>query len=216
MTKVCSKCHRDLPVSEFHTHNGTSDRLQSKCRSCVKAYRAEYYLKNQERLREYSATFYAANATDVKAYQRGYAERNQFAIRERGKKYRSGPNRDVVLAKKRVDYLANKDRRLAQCKLHKAQHPEYARRSHHHRRAQKFGVSGTFTARSVIEKFAFFGWCCYLCGTAGTIHTLEIDHRKPMSRGGTNWIANIAPACSGCNQKKRQRTEQEYRASLPP
>lgn len=214
--KNCSKCGRDLPLSGFHTHNSTRDKLKPNCKQCQKEYRAAWYQKNRERLIAYSKDFVSDHPEEQKAYSRNYAERNKFAIRERGKKYRNGPQREKLLTYKRNHYLANKDSRLIQTRLYAESHPEYGRSKHHRRRAQRFGVSGDFTARSVIEKFAFFGWRCYLCGMAGTIHTLEVDHRKPMSRGGTNWIANIAPACSGCNQKKRQMTEQEYRASLPP
>ncbi|NAE18264.1 hypothetical protein GUJ16_13385 [Enterococcus hirae] len=33
----------------------------------------------------------------------------------------------------------------------------------------------------------------------------EIDHVKPLSRGGSAWPANLRPACRTCNSKKRAR-----------
>lgn len=35
-TKVCSKCGKELPVSMFHKHPHTRDKLQPQCKECVK------------------------------------------------------------------------------------------------------------------------------------------------------------------------------------
>lgn len=35
-TKKCTKCGRELPVSEFYTKEGT--KLQSQCKDCCKAH----------------------------------------------------------------------------------------------------------------------------------------------------------------------------------
>jgi 5-methylcytosine-specific restriction endonuclease McrA len=43
---------------------------------------------------------------------------------------------------------------------------------------------------------------------------LSIEHRIPLSRGGSNWPANLAPACKTCNSSKGTKTEKEYRELL--
>lgn len=35
-TKYCSRCDRDLPVTEFHKRAAASDGLQGRCRSCAR------------------------------------------------------------------------------------------------------------------------------------------------------------------------------------
>ncbi len=50
-----------------------------------------------------------------------------------------------------------------------------------------------------------------LCGSNGQI---EIDHRIPLIRGGSNTIENILPACRSCNRRKNRRTEDEFRELL--
>jgi hypothetical protein len=35
-TKKCSKCGRELPRSEFHSHSSTKDGLQSQCKECAR------------------------------------------------------------------------------------------------------------------------------------------------------------------------------------
>lgn len=41
-TKVCSKCGRELPITEFHKNSHNPDGLQKECKECKKAYMREY------------------------------------------------------------------------------------------------------------------------------------------------------------------------------
>jgi len=31
------------------------------------------------------------------------------------------------------------------------------------------------------------------------------EHRKPLSKGGSQWAANLVPACLSCNSKKNNK-----------
>ncbi|MEK6226560.1 MAG: HNH endonuclease signature motif containing protein [Chloroflexota bacterium] len=53
--------------------------------------------------------------------------------------------------------------------------------------------------------------CCAYCGERAP---LEIDHRVPLARGGTDSIDNILPACGPCNRRKHAMSEEEFRARL--
>lgn len=50
----------------------------------------------------------------------------------------------------------------------------------------------------------------------GPLHEgpLQVDHRIPLARGGSNSIDNILPACGRCNRRKHLMTEAEFRARL--
>lgn len=52
------------------------------------------------------------------------------------------------------------------------------------------------------------------CAYCGERKPLTMDHRTPISRGGTHEPPNIVPACLRCNSRKAHRTEAEYRAIL--
>lgn len=41
-TKICAKCKRELPLSEFYKHCRTKDGLQGECKDCRKAYVVKY------------------------------------------------------------------------------------------------------------------------------------------------------------------------------
>ena len=51
---------------------------------------------------------------------------------------------------------------------------------------------------------------CTYCGYRGTRRTLEVDHRIPVARGGSDDSANLVTACWSCNREKGTMTEYEY------
>ena len=57
---------------------------------------------------------------------------------------------------------------------------------------------------------------CFYCGVgfapAGPDHR-TVDHRVPRSQGGTDSLRNLVFACYACNQRKRDRTEDDFAAS---
>jgi 5-methylcytosine-specific restriction endonuclease McrA len=55
---------------------------------------------------------------------------------------------------------------------------------------------------------------CYICDKAITIGTMEVDHKTPVTRGGTDDRENLGGACLLCNRDKHNKTEEEYRAWL--
>ncbi len=50
------------------------------------------------------------------------------------------------------------------------------------------------------------GFSCRLCGR-GQVEgvKLQLDHRIPISRGGTNDLSNLQTLCEDCNQGKSNR-----------
>jgi 5-methylcytosine-specific restriction endonuclease McrA len=57
---------------------------------------------------------------------------------------------------------------------------------------------------------------CFYCGVrfaeTGTDHR-TVDHRVARSRGGTDGLRNLVFACYACNQRKRDRLEDQFIAS---
>jgi len=50
-------------------------------------------------------------------------------------------------------------------------------------------------------------FACVLCGASGHGVRLEIDHRLPFSKGGTDEIENLQTLCFDCNRGKRDSLE---------
>jgi 5-methylcytosine-specific restriction endonuclease McrA len=51
---------------------------------------------------------------------------------------------------------------------------------------------------------------CFYCRAHVGIDALEQDHMVPVSRGGSDSIENLAPACPACNMSKHDMTAVEY------
>lgn len=50
-TKVCSRCRRELPISEFSKQKGSKDCLYSYCKKCASKWKIEYYKNNKEHIK---------------------------------------------------------------------------------------------------------------------------------------------------------------------
>ncbi len=51
-------------------------------------------------------------------------------------------------------------------------------------------------------------YTCVYCGVKGV--RLEIDHKIPFIRGGSDKIENLATSCVCCNRQKRDQTSEEF------
>lgn len=50
---------------------------------------------------------------------------------------------------------------------------------------------------------------CAICGKPVKFKKMTIDHKQPLSRGGTNNYNNLQLACLSCNRLKSNLTMQE-------
>ena len=66
------------------------------------------------------------------------------------------------------------------------------------RNARKRQAAGHVTPEQLAARLAYYGARCYLCGTPWA----HWDHVIPLARGGSNWPANLRPACVTCNVRK--------------
>lgn len=61
LTKTCSKCGQDKPLSEFSINKSNKDGHQSKCKDCVKEYNSRYKKENKSVIKEYRKNYYTMN-----------------------------------------------------------------------------------------------------------------------------------------------------------
>ncbi|MCR4338944.1 MAG: HNH endonuclease [Gemmatimonadaceae bacterium] len=78
---------------------------------------------------------------------------------------------------------------------------------HHRRRARQVGATGRHTHEEWLLVLRDLPMC-FWCGRRDA--ALTKDHLFPLSRGGTDDINNIVPACRRCNSRKREKTPREY------
>lgn len=86
------------------------------------------------------------------------------------------------------------------------EHPNEARADAHRRRLVRGGARGVATGDQIAARVAYYGEICAYCG--GPFE--HVEHAIPLSRGGTNWPANLRPSCAACNLAKGTKTPFEF------
>jgi 5-methylcytosine-specific restriction endonuclease McrA len=62
-----------------------------------------------------------------------------------------------------------------------------------------------FTASKLQERMSYFGGLCYLRLDGCTVIGTQVDHVKPLSKGGSDMLCNLRPACESCNKRKSNK-----------
>lgn len=102
--KICRACHKALPLSEFHAHPGSADRLQYMCKECARLCgKANRHSKIEER-RAKERAYYHANIEKHKAYHKRYREshKEQLKAQQAAWVARQGPDRNRRYQLKRL------------------------------------------------------------------------------------------------------------------
>jgi hypothetical protein len=68
--------------------------------------------------------------------------------------------------------------------------------------------SGSISLRKRFFVMKRDSFACARCGASGTGVRLEVDHRTPRAKGGSDSIDNLQTLCFECNRGKRDSTEQ--------
>lgn len=175
MQKICPMCGKTKPHAEFAKDSTKASGLQSKCRVCFKLVRQLRREQDQEKQRERRRN----NAEANRAACRQYYRKNRGAQLVRMKKYRECTNNE------------------AQKRWAKA-NPEEVRAKNQQRRSRLKGAEGSYTVQQWTERCEEYDSKCAYCRKR---RKLTVHHVKPLSKGGSNYIDNIVPACGSCNSR---------------
>jgi 5-methylcytosine-specific restriction endonuclease McrA len=210
-TKVCRRCAETKPLEDFNKRTSAKDGRASWCRECQRTYHAAWKIANPDK---------------VKVNTRLYNERHKSQLLIKNATWRAA-NKERHKEMIRAWEARNPERVAAKSVRYRKRHPERFKEWQDKRRdsgrrqianlvrrgrvAAAIIPGAEVTAAKLAARFAYFGWCCYYCGTALTARTVCAEHRIPLSRGGPHCCANIVPSCASCNVRKANRTEREYK-----
>ncbi len=68
-------------------------------------------------------------------------------------------------------------------------------------RTRRKKANGKTTPTQLQARIDYYGGCCAYCGA----EFQHVDHVIAIALGGTAWPANLRPACSKCNLKKKAK-----------
>lgn len=86
--------------------------------------------------------------------------------------------------------------------------PEKYRAQWRRRRARKLGAPGKHTAKEWEALKVRYGGLCAYCGIAPGLFR---DHVVPLVKGGSDYAANLLPACESCNSSKHDAFPAQWR-----
>lgn len=111
-------------------------------------------------------------------------------------------------------YENNKEEKLSYTKIYyknnKTKVNKIYIRKDHKRRAKKYNNGGSYTNEQLEDCLLFFdNKCCY-SGVELNKNNITIDHIIPISKGGTNYIWNIAYCTRSLNSSKSNKDLEEW------
>ncbi len=77
------------------------------------------------------------------------------------------------------------------------------------RRGRQYGAAGCYTKEDLHKLLEQQGLSCH-CGVSFLVVDPTIDHKTPLSRGGSNWPRNLQLLCQPCNGSKGTKTQREW------
>lgn len=80
MEKVCGCCLSAKTLENFSKHKRSKDGYQKYCKSCVSAYKKDYYVRNKQSILELRKEYYEENKDKVAGNVKSYQERNKDKI----------------------------------------------------------------------------------------------------------------------------------------
>lgn len=234
--KSCTRCEEELPATKehFYKKDGGKYGLYSRCKKCIQAIaeanyereakrKREWYLNNKEKAASYSREHYQKNRSEylerfrvyrqnnpeiIKQGQKAWYEKNKETAKQRSKE-RYEENKEEILEKMKEYRKRNAGRIKAYFKEYdkSPERMEYNRTAKAKRKAVVRNLPSTLTHEQWMSCLVYFNGQCAYCGGE---EELQQEHVVPVSRGGGLTPCNIIPACSSCNNSKKDKDFSEW------
>lgn len=213
-TKRCSKCGVEKARTReyFPPRPANTDGLDNRCKSCESKRRKQERSDHPERHKAAQKRYRQKNREWWINRIREWRETNRDHIAQYRKRYYT-ENAERCRKTSRRIYRANRARYAASNRTWRLNNPERYKEKQHRRRARVTGAGGSYTRQDIQLQMKAQGGNCWWCGKPMK-GEYQIDHRIPISRGGSNYPENIVLAHSWCNQSKKDKTPAEYMGRL--
>ena len=175
----CIKERRPTPEQQRAEYQKNREkRLQTakKCRDM-----------NPQRVKESRKKYREKNKEKIKGYMNKWEETNKEKRSDYHRKYCS--DNSELISERRKNYRKTEKGKLA------------ASRDSKRKKARKQGVHLVkYTDKQLKERYEQFSNCCSYCLKETKLFR---DHFIPVSKGGSDCLGNIVPACLICNSSKQ-------------
>lgn len=209
--KTCKKCGLEKTLDQFGPEKRNRDGLKGACRQCDNASKLAWTHANPERRAEHLLKYESGNAGRVRDSKRNYYLRNKKKCLERVATWKR-THKDRVSASGAKRYQKKRDSILARNKIWIRTNRELARVACARRRSRRNGSIGSHTATDIQILLKLQRGRCAACfePLRGKYH---VDHREPLSRGGSNDPTNLQLLHPRCNHEKHAKDPVDFMRS---
>jgi len=176
-----------------------------------KKYLRRYYLLHKEESRKYILN----HKEKIKKYKKKYSFEHKKEINAQRKKYRHklgiSKTHNTGIRKKRIKTSVS--RLIGNGISYTKEYRRIAKKGYK-KRMKKAGYLKIADIRKVYnDNLINNGGIlrCIYCHREITMKEATLEHKQPISRGGTNAKENLAIACGHCNWSKNNKTEEEFK-----
>lgn len=160
-----------------------------------------YYLKNKIKIDEYRKNWRKQNRSRLlknkkEEWVKFYSDpKNREKERKRNKLDReNNPKRNYEWVKNNPEKFKTIQKRYRRSWKGQIKFKKY----HAERKALKYEL----TPEKLLKAFNKTNGICPYCSCKITKSSFSLDHRKPISKGGTNHLNNLIACCRSCNSRK--------------
>lgn len=238
-TKVCTKCGNTYPATTEYFNRTAHQRFRGECKTCQKVYANNWYAKNRAEIQAKHKAYDAEHKAERKAYMQRYRAEHREERRLYNKKYREERRewwRETIKKHQRANpekhrewmrksRLKHIDKRREEGRRYYAEHgnamrlnnhewyrknKDASRAKSHKRRALKAQSGGVHTPTDIQLLLKSQKGKCWWCGKLIDPDNYHVDHRIPLSRGGSNAPENLCISCPKCNLSKGDKLPHEW------
>jgi len=200
--KQCPRCKLFYPLTKdyFRVSKREKHGLTHACRECLKKQDLEYLDRNREKNKATSKARYYAKPEARKKYHDDNLEHILQYKREYRKSHPEQTKKNKSESQKR-----HPESRNQRSKRYRENHPEIARLRFRVDAMKRRVKMGNFERSDLMAMYEDQEHRCAYCGITlfwSIPNDIHVDHIKPVTKGGTNDIDNLALTCADCNLSK--------------
>lgn len=217
-----------LPPTTEYFYKARGNSLRSRCKCCTDAQNRKWKAEHPEYeqwQREYDRAKYWEDPVKHAEKNKQWRTKNLEYNRQRTRDYYHA-NKDKERARHSRWRKERPEVRRASMRRFLNNHPDYRKKkdaeyskrpkyieirraASRRRKARKRGAIGTFTTADIRQIYEMQKGRCWYC-QCDISEGYHIDHRIPLSRGGTNWPNNLVLTCPHCNLSKHNKLPHEW------
>jgi 5-methylcytosine-specific restriction endonuclease McrA len=204
--------HKKYNSAHRQERREESKRYRIRHKDKIKAYANEYIKTHSKEISARGKVYHNLHKKEInkKSLKYYYSHKNEMKAT---KSVWLNNNRDLRRSYSRKDYRLNKERYMQSQRIWRntPKGKMFSKKVNALRRSLTKDLTIAIIQRVYEDNIKQYGTLtCIYCLKPIKFGKDTLEHKLPLSRGGTNARENLDIACVNCNSKKQDKTELEY------